>query len=109
MNYDYALFIPYEDITNKCAILVNNDYFYVYNIENNEISTDYDIVYFNNYYKIKGKEVNNVLVTDCYPYITNDFYYRHDLTNILINVLIISLFGILLPTYIFTYFFKRFR
>lgn len=109
MNYDYALFIPYENIDNKCAILVNEDYFYVYDIINGELSEEYDVVLFNNYFKFKGKEINNVLVADCYSNITNNFYYRNDLTNVLINVLIISLFGIYLPWRIFTRFIKKIR
>lgn len=104
-----SLFIPYDDIENKCAILVNNDYYYVYDIVDDELSDSYDVVLFNGYFKFKGKEVNNVLVSDCYPNITNNFYYRNDITNILINVLIISLFGIYLPWRIFTRFIKKVR
>ena len=107
MEYNNFLYLPYDNIDNLCPIIVDSEKVYVYTIEDNELSNEYDIVFFNNYFKVKGKEINNYDLTDCYEYVTNDYWYKLDLYKTFVMFDTIFLFGFLIPWYIFTQFFKR--
>lgn len=102
------IYLPSEYINKQCKI-VNNGYIRVYETtNNNQTNVVYDI-YVNQDYMVKKTNANynsNTLCDTLNTY-TDDWYYRVDLHNILICILILFIFITLIPFRIFIQFFKR--
>lgn len=102
------IYVPKEYLNKPCYI-VNNDYIRVYNsINNNQQNVVYDI-YVNQHYQVKQNTATYNTSTQCDTLntYTSDFYYRNDLSDILIIFLIICLFIFYLPYKIVSRFMGR--
>lgn len=99
------IYLPTNYVNSPCKV-INNGYIRVYT--NNNL-TNYTDIYINQDYMEKSGYSNYSYTGLCdnSNIYTDDFYYRTDLTNILLNVFIISLFGIYLPFKIFSKFFHK--
>lgn len=99
------IYIPTEYLDSPCKV-VNNGYIRAYT--NNNL-TEYVDIFVNQDYMLKKGYSNysyNGYCDNINNY-TDDFYYRTDLSNILLNVFIIALFGLYLPYKIFMKLFNR--
>lgn len=107
------IFIPESSIYNKCYVVQSEgvirgyDKVPVYNS-----SYNYRDYYINSSYIYRdgqGSWSNYSTLPTCLDsdVITNDFYYRLDMPNILLMFLIINIFGILIPIKIFSKIFKK--
>lgn len=102
------IYLPKEFLNKPCYV-INNDYIRVYDtIKTNQQNVVYD-VYLNQDYMIKMSTSNYSTSTLCDTYntYTDDWIYRIDLHNILICILILSIFLILIPGQMLFRFFKR--
>ena len=101
------IYVPEDNTYNKCYVVQSEGVIRGYNkVPTNNTSYSYRDYYIRSDYIFKDGSGNwgqttNLPVCLSSDIITNDFYYRIDITNILINVLIISIFGIYIPFRIF--------
>ena len=76
---------------------------------NNVVDVDY--IYFTNHYDIVSYKQNtsNWGTYECIPsnQVTDDYFYRHDITDILIFFTILLFFTVLIPIKIFSKLFKK--
>lgn len=97
------IYLPTDNVYNKCYVVQNENVIRAYNVvPQNNISYDYRDYYINSDYIYKDGSGNWSQYTTlpvCLDnnIITNDFSYRLDFTNILINIFILSIFCIYLP------------
>ena len=94
------------------------NYCYIYNsdtircFENNipDIETNYRDYYINSHYISKNgvRRYSRDLELIPEQQLTNDFYYRNDLSDILICFVIIAFVGFVIPLKVITRLFKRF-
>ena len=109
---DY-IYMPTDNTYNKCYVVQSSDVIRGYDrIPSNNSSYNYRDYYINSSYIYKdgaGSWSQYTTLPICLDddIITNDFYYRLDMPNILVMFLIINIFGIYLPIKIFSKIFKR--
>lgn len=104
------LYVPkFND--NNCVVLTNSDTIRVYDVKptqnSNVAYTDY---YINSHYLTNTGTQNFNYYNEnivCRTDITNDFYYRNDISDILIIFMILCIFCILVPLKIFLRLIKR--
>ena len=97
------IYLPTDTVYNKCYVVQNEDVIRAYNkIPQNNTDYLYRAFYISSDYIYKdghGSWSQYTTLPICLDnnIITNDFYYRIDFTNILINFFILSIFCIYLP------------
>lgn len=107
------IYVPSDNTYNKCYVVQNEDVIRAYDtIPRNSTSYSYKDYYINSDYIYKegsGTWSNYTALPTCLSsdIISNDFWYRIDLSSILLNVLIISIFAFYIPIKIFSRLFKR--
>ncbi len=109
------VFLPVDNISDySCySISANGEYIRAYkDIPRNNSSSSYVDYYINSHYlEVPGyqtwSQYSNLPVCMDSNVITNDFYYRNDFADILIILLILSIFCIYIPLKIFSKLFKR--
>ena len=106
------IYIPQDNVYNKCYIVQNSDVIRAYDkVPKNNTDYNYRDYYINSSYIYKdgfGSWGSYSNLPVCLPQsdITHDFYHRLDFPNILVMFLIINIFGIYLPIKIFSKLFK---
>lgn len=107
------IFVPEDDTYNKCYVVQSEGVIRGYDRQPNyNLSYNYRDYYIRSDYIFKDgtgnwSQYSTLPVCLSSDIITNDYWYRLDITNVLINVLIISLFGLYLPWRIFKSIFGR--
>lgn len=107
------IYVPEDTTYNKCYVVQSEGVIRGYDtIPRNNTSYSYRDYYINSDYIFRdgtGSWSSYTTLPICLSSsdITNEFWYRLDLSNILICFLIINIFGIWLPTKIFSKLFKR--
>lgn len=97
------IYLPTDTVYNKCYVVQNENVIRAYDIiPRNNISYNYRDYYINSDYIYKdgsGSWSQYTTLPICLDnnVITNDFYYRLDFTNVLINLFILSFFCIYIP------------
>lgn len=110
------IYVPQDNTFNKCYVVQSEGVIRVYeeipqtnrtiNYRDYYIKSDY--IYRDGYQTFSSYSTLPTCLAS--TVITNDYWYRLDITNILINVTIIALFGLYLPWRIFKSLFgKRFQ
>lgn len=111
------IYLPVENVSDfKCYSVYNSDIIRAYkNQPQINSSSDYVDFYINSHYLEKeGRQIWGSY-TEYLPTclannsITNDFYYRNDLSDILLSFIIIVIFCIYFPILLFSKCFKRGR
>lgn len=107
------IFVPETTTYNKCYVVQSEGVIRGYDTyPRNNASYNYRDYYINSSYIYRdgtGTWSQYSTLPTCLSdsIITNDFYYRQDLPNILIMFLIINIFGIYLPIKIFSKIFRK--
>lgn len=107
------IFLPTDSTYNKCYVVQSEGVIRAYDrVPSNNTSYNYRDYYIKSNYIYKdgnGSWSQYTTLPICLDssLITHDFYYRLDLSNILVIFLIINIFGIYLPIKIFSKIFKR--
>lgn len=107
------IYVPEDNIYNKCYVIQNEEVIRGYEeIPQNNRTINYrdyyiksDYIYRDGYQTFSQYTTLPICLSS--DILTNDFWYRLDITNVLINVLIISIFGFYLPFKIFKSLFGR--
>lgn len=107
------IYVPRETIYNKCYVITSSDTIRAYDrAPRNNTDYNYRDYYINSSYIYRdgsgswGSYSSLPICLDS-DVITNDFYYRLDMPNILLMFLIINIFGIFIPIKIFSKIFKK--
>lgn len=101
------IYVPQDNIYNKCYVVQNEEVIRAYDrTPINNISYNYRDYYIRSDYIYKDgtgtwSQYTTLPICLSSDIITNDYMYRLDFTNVLINVFIISLFGLYFPWRIF--------
>lgn len=110
------IFVPKDTTYNKCYVVQSEGVIRGYEeVPQTNRTINYRDYYINSDYIYRdGTQIFSSYSTPptclASSVITNDYWYRLDLTNVLLNVTIISLFGLYLPWRIFKSLFgKRFQ
>lgn len=107
------IFVPETTTYNKCYVVQSEGVIRGYDTyPRNNVSYNYRDYYINSSYIYRdgnGSWSQYTTLPTCLSdsVITNDFYYRQDLPNILVMFLIINVFGIYLPIKIFSKLFRK--
>lgn len=107
------IYVPQDNTYNKCYVVQNEEVIRAYDrTPTNNVSYNYRDYYIRSDYIYKDgsgtwSQYTTLPVCLSSSVITNDYWYRLDITNVLINVFIISLFGLYLPFKIFKALFGR--
>lgn len=107
------IYVPEDNTYNKCYVVQSEGVIRGYDkIPANNVSYNYRDYYINSDYIYRdgtGSWSQYATLPICLSTdtITNNYWYRLDITNVLINVMIISLFGLYLPFKIFKSLFGR--
>lgn len=107
------IFMPESSVYNKCYVVQSNDIIRGYDrVPSYNSSYNYRDYYINSSYIYKdgsGTWSNYATLPVCLSsdIITNDYYFRLDMPNILLMFLVINIFAIYLPIKIFSKFIKR--
>lgn len=107
------IFVPEDNIYNACYVVQNEDVIRGYDrVPSYNTSYNYRDYYINSSYIYRDgsgqwNNYSNLPVCLSSDVITNDFYYRLDLPNILVIFLIINIFAIWLPIKIFANLFRK--
>lgn len=107
------IFMPQDSTYNKCYVVQSSDVIRGYDrVPSNNTNYNYRDYYINSSYIYRdgyGTWSQYATLPVCLDndIITNDFYYRLDLSNILIIFLVINIFGIFLPIKIFSKIFRK--
>ena len=110
---DEYIFMPSDNTYNKCYVVQSSDVIRGYDrVPSNNTSYNYRDYYINSSYIYKDgtgtwNQYSTLPICLDDDIITNDFYYRLDMPNILLMFLIINIFGIFIPIKIFSKIFKR--
>lgn len=96
------IYVPENNTYNKCYVMQSEGVIRAYNkVPTTNTSYNYRDYYIKTDYYFREGSGNwgNTINISCLPsdYITNSYWYRLDLTYVLINFTIIVLFGIYLP------------
>lgn len=101
------IYVPSDNTYNKCYVVQSEGVIRAYDvIPSSNTSYNYRDYYIKSDYIYKdgsGSWSNYSTLPICLSSndITNDYFYRLDITNVLLNVTIIALFGLYLPFRIF--------
>lgn len=107
------IFVPETTTYNKCYVVQSEGVIRGYDTyPRNNANYNYRDYYINSSYIYRdgnGSWSQYTTLPTCLSdsVITNDFYYRQDLPNILVMFLIINVFGIYLPIKIFSKLFRK--
>lgn len=107
------IYVPADSTYNKCYVVQSEGVIRGYDtVPRNNASYNYRDYYINSSYIYRdgsGTWSQYTTLPTCLSSsnITNDFYHRLDLPNILIMFLIINIFGIYLPIKIFSKLFRK--
>lgn len=107
------IFVPEDNTYNKCYVMQSEGVIRGYDTTpSNNVSYNYRDYYIKSDYYYKdgsGSWSQYATLPVCLSssVITNDYWYRLDITSILINVTIIALFGLYIPWRIFKSLFGR--
>lgn len=112
------IYVP--DLDYQCYVVQDMNTIRAYKVKpynppyNQSVQLSYTDFYINSHYISKNGSQNfnyNSTLPTCIESsnITNNFYYRNDISDILITFLIILIIGFGIPFKIITRFFKRFR
>lgn len=107
------IFVPETTTYNKCYVVQSEGVIRGYDtIPRTNTNYNYRDYYINSSYIYRdgnGSWSQYATLPTCLSdsVITNDFYYRQDLPNILVMFLIINFFGIYLPIKIFSKLFRK--
>lgn len=107
------VYVPSDSTFNKCYVMQSEGVIRAYNvIPSFNTNYNYRDYYIKSDYYYKdgsGSWSNYSTLPVCLSsdVITNNYFYRVDFTNILLNVVIISLFGLYIPWRIFKSLFGR--
>ena len=107
------IFVPSDTTYNKCYVVQSEGVIRGYDrIPSNNTSYNYRDYYINSSYIYKDgsgswSQYTNLPICLSSDNITNDFYYRLDLSSILTIFLIINIFAIYIPTKIFSKIFRK--
>ena len=107
------IYVPNDSTYNKCYVVQNEDIIRGYDrVPINNTNYNYRDYYIHSDYIYKDgngtwSQYSTLPICLSSDIFTNDFYYRLDLTNVLINVFIISIFGLYFPWRIFKSLFGR--
>lgn len=107
------IFVPESTTYNKCYVVQSEGVIRGYDrYPSYNVSYNYRDYYINSNYIYRdgtGQWSNYSTLPVCLTddIITNDFWYRHDFSNVLIIFLIINIFGIYLPIKIFSKIFRK--
>ena len=110
---DDYIYMPFDSTYNKCYVVQSSDIIRGYDrVPSNNTSYNYRDYYINSSYIFKDgtgtwNQYSSLPICLDDDIITNDFYYRLDMPNILLMFLIINIFGIFIPIKIFSKIFKR--
>lgn len=102
-------YVPIDNLNDYCVVVQDKDT--IRAIEKNDVSGIYEYKDFfvNSHYLYKTGYLNDISSYNCLNNITNNWYYRNDLSDIFIICFIGALFIIGLPLVIFSRIFPRFR
>ena len=107
------IYVPESSTYNKCYVVASSDIIRAYDrVPTNNTEYNYRDYYINSSYLYKdgygswGSYSSLPICLDS-DVITNDFYYRLDMPNILLMFLIINIFGVFIPIKIFSKIFKK--
>lgn len=107
------IFVPEDNVYNECYVVQSEGVIRGYDTyPRNNVSYNYRDYYINsNYIYREGSgtwsQYATLPVCLTSDIITNDFWYRQDLSSILIIFLIINIFGIYIPIKIFSKLFRK--
>ncbi|MDD4706418.1 MAG: hypothetical protein PHS24_04330 [Bacilli bacterium] len=106
------IYVP--DITNACYVVLDNQTIRSYEINPNEnlgIQINYRDYFVNSHYLYRDNNETLTTVINCLSgeQLTNDWYYRNDLADILIIITVFCVFCFYIPLVVFSRLFKRFR
>lgn len=110
---DDLIFIPSDTTYNKCYVVQSEGVIRGYDrVPTNNTTYNYRDYYVNSSYIYRDgsgtwNQYSNLPVCLDSDIITNNFYYRLDLANILICFFVINIFCIYIPIKIFSKIFKR--
>lgn len=105
------IFLPEEITSNKCVVVRDSNTIRVYqSMPQTNRTINYNDYYVNShYFDIRGSQTFNNIVNftcDNYHTFTTDFYYRNDISDILLTFLLISIIIFGIPIYIYKKLFK---
>lgn len=107
------IYVPEDSIYNKCFVVQSEGVIRAYDhVPSNNISYNYRDYYVKSDYMFRdgsGTWSSYTTLPTCLSsdLLTHDYWYRLDITNVLINVTIIALFGLYFPFRIFKSLFGR--
>lgn len=107
------IYVPQDNTYNKCYVVQNEEVIRGYDrTPANNVSYNYRDYYIRSDYIFKDgsgqwSQYSSLPVCLSSDIITNDYWYRQDITSVLINVTIIALFGLYFPWRIFKSLFGR--
>lgn len=107
------IYVPQDNVYNKCYVVQSESVIRGYNVvPSNNTNYLYRDYYINSDYIYRdgsGSWSSYTTLPTCLSStsITNDYWYRLDITSVLINVTIIALFGLYFPWRIFKSLFGR--
>ena len=107
------IYVPQDNTYNKCYVVQNEEVIRAYDrTPTNNVSYNYRDYYIRSDYIYKDgsgtwSQYTTLPVCLSSSVITNDYWYRLDITNVLINVFIIAFFGLYFPWRIFKSLFGR--
>lgn len=107
------IFLPVVVTSNNCAYINNNDVIRVYDFRGYNTYVTYTDYYINNHYITNtgtsyiGNNFNYNCINE--SRFTTDIYYRNDIVQVLIYVLILTFVMVYIPFKILGRFFKRWR
>lgn len=110
MENQTKIYIPQIN-ENQCAYVLDSETIRVLDSNNLNENVNYTDYFINSHYISKSGSILLTESVDCIrqDIITSDFYYRNDLSDILICFLIILFICFYFPTRIMARFFKRLR
>ncbi len=107
------IYVPQDNTFNKCYVVQNEEVIRAYDrTPSNNVSYNYRDYYIRSDYIFKDgtgtwSQYTTLPLCLSSDIITNDYWYRIDITSVLINVLIIAIFGLYFPWRIFKSLFGR--
>lgn len=107
------IYVPIDNIYNKCYVVQSEGVIRGYDhVPSNNTNYNYRDYYIKSDYIFRdgsGSWSSYTTLPTCLSsdMVTNDYWYRTDITFVLINVIIISIFGLYLPFRIFKSLFGR--
>ena len=104
------IYLPTVHLNRPCKV-INENYIRVYHTTNQGTGVTNTVtdIYFKSDYitrQTTASYTTSILCDSTNTY-TDDFYYRYDFTNILINFLIMSIIMFVIPVTIYKRFFRR--